>query len=92
MPMQPNRSASGIIRRLRDDGFTVNIPEEPYRRIYQLRLSRGLYFGTLDVSADKGRALRITLTWQLNHSTRKCSGATHIIGLLNCLPEQGWDN
>ncbi|MFB4284805.1 hypothetical protein ACBJ59_56725 [Nonomuraea sp. MTCD27] len=92
MPMQPNRSAFGIIKRLRDDGFTVNIPDEPYRRIYQLRLSRGLYFGTLDVSADKGRALRISLTWQPNLTTRKRTGATHIIGLLNTLPEQGWND
>lgn len=92
MPMQPNRSASGIIQRLQNDGFTVNIPEEPYRRIYKLRLSRGLYFGTLDVSADKGRALRISLTWQSNLSTRECTGATYIIGLLNTLPAQGWNN
>ncbi|MFD0478102.1 hypothetical protein ACFQ0B_65445 [Nonomuraea thailandensis] len=70
----------------------MNIPNEPYRRIYQLRLSRGLYFGTLDVSAAKGRALRISLTWQTNLSTRKRDGATQIIGLLNCLPEQGWNN
>ncbi|MEV0994322.1 hypothetical protein [Nonomuraea sp. NPDC050202] len=92
MPMQPNRSASGIIQRLRDDGFTVNVPDKPYRRIYQLRLSRGWYFGTLDVSASKGRALRISLTWQPNRSTRKRDGATHIIGLLNTLPQHGWDN
>ncbi|MEV0379721.1 hypothetical protein [Nonomuraea sp. NPDC050643] len=92
MPMQPNRSAAGIIQRLRNDGFTVNIPDEPHRRIYQLRLSRGLYFGTLDVSADKGRALRISLTWQPNLSKRERAGATYIIGLLNTLPEQGWNN
>lgn len=90
MPMQPNRTAAQIINRLRDAGFTVNIPDEPYRRIYQLRLSRGWYFGTLDVSADKGRALRISISWQPNMTNRKGSGASEIIGLLNCLPEHGW--
>ncbi|MFI6497099.1 hypothetical protein [Nonomuraea typhae] len=92
MPLQPNRTAGQIIHRLRKDGFSVNIPDEPYRRMYQLQLSRGLYFGTLDVSANKGRALRISLTWQPNLSTRQRDGSTHIIGLLNTLPDQGWDN
>ncbi|MEU7891777.1 hypothetical protein AB0B45_02805 [Nonomuraea sp. NPDC049152] len=92
MTLQPNRTALQIINRLRKDGFTVNVPDEPYRRIYQLRLSRGMYFGTLDVSADKGRALRISLTWQPNSSTRTAAGGSHIIGLLNCLPEHGWAN
>jgi hypothetical protein len=88
--LQPNRVAASIIQQLRNDGFTVNIPDEPYRRIYKLRLSRGLYFGTLDVSADKGRALRISMTWQPNMTNRKGSGASEIIGLLNTLPEHGW--
>ncbi|NRQ31231.1 hypothetical protein HII36_05190 [Nonomuraea sp. NN258] len=90
--LQPNRTALQIINRLRADGFTVTIPDTPYRRIYQLRLSRGWYFGTLDVSADKGRALRISMTWQPNRTNRKGSGASRIIGLLNTLPQHGWNN
>ncbi|MEU1880907.1 hypothetical protein ABZ470_26670 [Streptosporangium sp. NPDC020072] len=87
---QPNRTAAQIITRLRRDGFTVDVPAEPYRRVYQLRLSRGLYLGALDVSADKGRSLRISLTWVPNRTKREGGGASEIIDLLNCLPEHGW--
>ncbi|WP_433426200.1 hypothetical protein ACQP1V_42960 (plasmid) [Microtetraspora malaysiensis] len=92
MPLAPNRTAAQIIGRLRAAGFTVNIPAEPYRRVYSIPISRGMYFGVLDVSADKGRALRISLTWQPNNTNRKRSGASEIIGLLNCLPQYGWTN
>ncbi|GAA4600391.1 hypothetical protein GCM10023194_81490 [Planotetraspora phitsanulokensis] len=90
MPYTPNRYAAQIVRRLRDEGWTVNIPDQPYRSVYQLRLSKGPYFGTFDVSASKGRALRMSITWQPNESNRKAEGTSHIIGLLNCLPDFGW--
>ncbi|MEV4472891.1 hypothetical protein [Nonomuraea sp. NPDC049504] len=92
MPMSPNRTALQIINRLRRDGFTVTIPDEPYRRVYSIPLSRGMYFGELVVSADKGRALRMSMTWQPNMTNRKAIGGSHIIGLLNTLPDHGWQN
>ncbi|MEU7911404.1 hypothetical protein [Microbispora bryophytorum] len=88
--LRPNRTAAQIIGRLREAGFEVTIPDAPYRRIYQVALSRGMYFGTLDVSADKGRALRMSMTWQPNSTKRTAEGASRIIGLLNTLPAYGW--
>ncbi|MER6176671.1 hypothetical protein [Streptosporangium sp. NPDC001681] len=89
MPYQPNRTAAQIVQRLVRDGFTVKVPDEPHRSIYTLVLDRGLHFGTLHISAAKGRALRISITWQLTNKTRKAEGARAIIGLLNNLPKEG---
>ncbi|MFI6889131.1 hypothetical protein [Streptosporangium canum] len=89
MPYQPNRTTWQIVQRLKNDGFTVKVPDEPHRSTYMLTLDRGLHFGTFHVSATKGRALRISITWQLTNKTRKAEGASAIIGLLNNLPKEG---
>ncbi len=89
MTYQPNRTAAGIIARLRRDGFTVSVDKEPYRSTYLLTLNRGHHFGALHISATKGRALRISITWEPTNHTRKAEGAVAIIGLLNNLPTEG---
>ncbi|MFD8529494.1 hypothetical protein ACFV0L_18940 [Streptosporangium canum] len=92
MAYEPNRTAAQIVERLKKDGFTVTIPDKHYRRVYELTLDRRMYFGVLYISADKGRALRISLTWQPDLTNRTAEGASQIIGLLNTLPTYGWAN
>ncbi|RCG17904.1 hypothetical protein DQ384_39355 [Sphaerisporangium album] len=63
--------------------------ETPRRASYEVRLNRGLQLGVLWISAQKGRALRIEITWQPTDHTRKAEGAQAITALLNTLPVEG---
>ncbi|WP_440100107.1 hypothetical protein [Streptosporangium sp. H16] len=88
MPYQPNRTATQIIKQLKGAGFTVSVPDEPSRARYTLTFYRSVHFGTMDVSAAKGRALRLSMTNQLNGRTKTAEGAVKIRKLLNDLPQE----
>ncbi|TMR99587.1 hypothetical protein [Nonomuraea basaltis] len=93
---EPNAVARQIIVRLEEVGFTVKVADAPHRSVWEVTLDKPgtPWFGVLHVSARKGRALRITLTWHTAgrpHATRKVEGARDIRALINQVTPRGWE-
>ncbi|TMR10983.1 hypothetical protein ETD86_37340 [Nonomuraea turkmeniaca] len=92
---QPNRISRGIMAKLEAAGFAVRVPAAPHGASWALTLYNAgcPWDGVLYVSKQKGRALRITLTWhppRQAHQTRRAEGAHAIHGLLRQFTPDGW--
>ncbi|WP_431928756.1 hypothetical protein [Nonomuraea jabiensis] len=93
---QPNRVASQIIDHLEEAGFTVKVPGAPDGGSWQLVLDQPgtPWFGVLYVSRWKGRALRVSITWQgldRPSQNRKAEGANAIRALIKQVTPYGWE-
>ncbi|MFI6485265.1 hypothetical protein ACIBH1_45655 [Nonomuraea sp. NPDC050663] len=93
----PNQAARSILRRLEEDGWTCTPPDAPHRSVWAVRLARETcWLGVLQVSAAKGRALRISLLWHPYAGStrgldeRHAEGAHDIRALIGQTTRWGW--